>query len=183
MAYSEKDISDLQNYLQTLEDKKLNCEIPTSLRLDSGIGMITCVSNIKGWYGFRGISFNYYYGKTSPMCVCGHNMCFQISSISGKIFSDSHWVTDTEENQKELRQIFFQMFALLYEITEEELYSNVKEYAQKLKEEKRMQEEWNKYLKYLKNWSETHSGTGFYGMSPACFDEWEDNEYEEVKED
>ena len=30
MTYSEKDISDLQNYLQTLEDKKLNCEIPDS---------------------------------------------------------------------------------------------------------------------------------------------------------
>lgn len=40
------------------------------------------------------------------------------------------------------------------------------------------QYEWQGYLDYLKEWSENHKKIEFYGMTPACFDEWLDNEYE-----
>ena len=36
--------------------------------------------------------------------------------------------------------------------------------------------QWEKYIEYLKKWAEEHSGSEFAGMSPVCFDEWEDNE-------
>lgn len=36
---------------------------------------------------------------------------------------------------------------------------------------------WNKYIEYLHKWADSHSGAGFAGMSPACYDEWLDNEY------
>ena len=38
---------------------------------------------------------------------------------------------------------------------------------------------WNEYIDYLRNWAETHSDETFAGMSPACFDEWRDNECED----
>jgi hypothetical protein len=38
---------------------------------------------------------------------------------------------------------------------------------------------WADYLCYLREWCENHSGAEFYEMSPACFDEWLCNEYEE----
>ena len=38
---------------------------------------------------------------------------------------------------------------------------------------------WRRYLQYLREWSETHSEDMFYGMSPACFAEWLDWEYQE----
>ena len=37
-------------------------------------------------------------------------------------------------------------------------------------------EAWYKYKKYLKQWITDHDGREYYGMSPACFDEWLDNE-------
>lgn len=37
---------------------------------------------------------------------------------------------------------------------------------------------WNAYIAYLKSWADEHSGYEFYGMTPACFDEWIDCEYE-----
>lgn len=36
--------------------------------------------------------------------------------------------------------------------------------------------EWSEYLKYLKKWADEHSGVEYYGMTPACFDEWRENE-------
>ena len=36
---------------------------------------------------------------------------------------------------------------------------------------------WEKYLDYLRTWTLSHNGPGFYGMTPACFDEWYVNEY------
>lgn len=36
---------------------------------------------------------------------------------------------------------------------------------------------WRKYLRYLRNWADTHSEPSFYGMAPACFEEWLDNEH------
>lgn len=39
-----------------------------------------------------------------------------------------------------------------------------------------MTDEWNSYLQYLKDWVENHRERDFYGSSPACFDEWADNE-------
>ena len=35
---------------------------------------------------------------------------------------------------------------------------------------------WQRYVAYLKEWAEAHSGDEFAGMSPACYDEWLDNE-------
>lgn len=35
-----------------------------------------------------------------------------------------------------------------------------------------------KYLEYLKDWANSHNEMGDYGMSPICFDEWYDNEYQ-----
>ena len=42
-----------------------------------------------------------------------------------------------------------------------------------------MNNHWNEYIDYLRNWAETHSDETFAGMSPACFDEWRDNECED----
>lgn len=36
--------------------------------------------------------------------------------------------------------------------------------------------EWQKYIRYLLQWAFDHSGEGFFGQSPACFDEWRDSE-------
>lgn len=36
--------------------------------------------------------------------------------------------------------------------------------------------QWNAYLLYLKDWAKYHSNIGFYGMTPACFDEWLTND-------
>ncbi|MBO7715871.1 MAG: hypothetical protein J6S85_20070 [Methanobrevibacter sp.] len=38
---------------------------------------------------------------------------------------------------------------------------------------------WQGYLDYLKKWAKNHKEIENYGMTPACFDEWLDNEYEE----
>ena len=38
---------------------------------------------------------------------------------------------------------------------------------------------WNAYLLYLKDWVKDHAGPEHFGSSPACFDEWQDNEDEE----
>ena len=35
---------------------------------------------------------------------------------------------------------------------------------------------WRKYQRYLHDWADSHSGPEFYGMTPACFDEWRDSE-------
>jgi hypothetical protein len=36
---------------------------------------------------------------------------------------------------------------------------------------------WEKYQHYLLDWTKSHSGSEFYGMTPASFDEWLENEY------
>ena len=36
---------------------------------------------------------------------------------------------------------------------------------------------WEKYICYLQDWADSHNTLEFYGMSPACFDEWRNNEY------
>ena len=38
---------------------------------------------------------------------------------------------------------------------------------------------WAKYLCYLQVWSEYHRASEFYGMTPACFDDWYLNEYQD----
>lgn len=35
---------------------------------------------------------------------------------------------------------------------------------------------WARYINYLIEWAFGHSGEDFDGMSPACYDEWCDNE-------
>ena len=41
---------------------------------------------------------------------------------------------------------------------------------------------WRKYLQYLRDWSDSHSEPGFYGTTPACFDEWLGCEYQEEEQ-
>lgn len=41
--------------------------------------------------------------------------------------------------------------------------------------------QWEKYIDYLKNWADEHSDKYFEGMTPASYDEWEENE--DVAED
>jgi hypothetical protein len=38
---------------------------------------------------------------------------------------------------------------------------------------------WSRYLQYLRDWADSHSEPGFYGLAPACFDEWYGCEYQE----
>ena len=38
---------------------------------------------------------------------------------------------------------------------------------------------WKMYLRYLRDWVDSHKESGFYGATPVCFDEWFDNEYRE----
>ena len=40
-----------------------------------------------------------------------------------------------------------------------------------------------RYINYLINWAIEHNDEAFEGCSPACFDEWFDNEGEEDEED
>ena len=36
---------------------------------------------------------------------------------------------------------------------------------------------WRQYISYLQNWANDHENPMFAGNSPACYDEWLDNEY------
>ena len=42
---------------------------------------------------------------------------------------------------------------------------------------------WGEYIAYLITWAIEHKDDAFRGMSPVCFDEWYDNEYQEEYED
>ena len=48
------------------------------------------------------------------------------------------------------------------------------------KEDRHRQIKWNAYLLYLKEWATEHMGMEYFGMSPACFDEWDSMENEEA---
>ena len=41
---------------------------------------------------------------------------------------------------------------------------------------------WDKYLQYIRDWASSHDGPAFYGMTPACFDEWFNCEYPEEED-
>ena len=43
--------------------------------------------------------------------------------------------------------------------------------------------QWEKYIEYLKKWAEEHSGKEYEGMSPAGYNEWQDNENEQTGDD
>lgn len=43
--------------------------------------------------------------------------------------------------------------------------------------------DWEKYIEYLKNWAEEHKGNEFKGMSPAGYNEWQNNENEQTGDD
>lgn len=40
-------------------------------------------------------------------------------------------------------------------------------------------DEWEAYLNYLVNWAIDHTDPNYEGMSPASYNEWGDNEYED----
>lgn len=37
---------------------------------------------------------------------------------------------------------------------------------------------WQRYIAYLHEWADSHADESFSGMSPVCYDEWLDNEYD-----
>ena len=39
---------------------------------------------------------------------------------------------------------------------------------------------WGQYIQYLRDWADAHTEPGFLGTSPACYDEWHGNEYQEL---
>lgn len=41
--------------------------------------------------------------------------------------------------------------------------------------------QWKTYIEYLKKWAEDHKDELYAGMSPVCFDEWE--EFDELEDD
>lgn len=43
-----------------------------------------------------------------------------------------------------------------------------------------MTDKWNEYIEYLQMWACEHKSPAFAGNSPACYDEWLDNECEET---
>lgn len=45
------------------------------------------------------------------------------------------------------------------------------------------EEQWTSYIQYLRNWAEEHADSAYAGASPACYDEWLDNEYAEEEEE
>ena len=46
---------------------------------------------------------------------------------------------------------------------------------------KEREKEWKGYCKYLHEWASDHAESAYWGMSPACFDEWSENEYAEER--
>lgn len=48
---------------------------------------------------------------------------------------------------------------------------------------KERESEWEGYCRYLHEWSKDHAESACWGMSPACFDEWSENEYAEYGKD
>lgn len=127
MEYTKENLIAVKKGLNKLakeNSRRINCSIPTELALDWGCshgGTITCVSNQSGFYGFQGISINYSWGNKTPGSTAGHNMCFLLDS-NGNFYSDDHWCSNTEENQKKLAKVFVDVMALiLYGITPDEL--------------------------------------------------------------
>lgn len=45
------------------------------------------------------------------------------------------------------------------------------------------EEAWARYIAYLKDWADDHADPAYAGMTPACFDEWLENEYAEEEEE
>lgn len=45
--------------------------------------------------------------------------------------------------------------------------------------EKDSDSEWERYINYLSQWAICHNDEKYAGMSPACFEEWRDNEDKE----
>lgn len=43
-----------------------------------------------------------------------------------------------------------------------------------------MKTQWQQYIEYLEDWIAVHNSELCKGMSPACYDEWLDNECEEL---
>lgn len=91
---------------------------------------------------------------------------------------------DDREKMRDFAEISKDDFLYSYSYLEEEDYDAT---VKALKEmnmtalERYQQLLWRDYTKYLKDWADSHSDKTNFGMSPACFDEWEDNEavYEE----
>ncbi len=60
-----------------------------------------------------------------------------------------------------------------------ELLSIARDYIAELQNRLKSGTKWAAYLEYLSRWVCDHASMNSYGMSPACFDEWEDNEGKE----
>lgn len=44
------------------------------------------------------------------------------------------------------------------------------------------EKKWENYIQYLHAWADDHSTNEYLGQSPACYDEWCDNEWENATE-
>lgn len=42
---------------------------------------------------------------------------------------------------------------------------------------------WCAYIQYLHDWAESHAECEYHGMTPACFGEFMDNEYNDYRDD
>lgn len=42
---------------------------------------------------------------------------------------------------------------------------------------------WSAYCKYLKDWADSHSDSGFEGCCPSCYEEFLDGDWPALKED
>lgn len=105
-----------------------------------------------------------------PKCGLGHGfyedyLCDTIvKTLEEETFSDPEWGTFYRcfscDTKKDWVFPFYINEYLLEEIPDEKTI------------------QWSGYFSYLKEWMEEHGGVEFYGVSPASFDEWLENEKE-----
>ena len=68
---------------------------------------------------------------------------------------------------------------LVWSSGENEDYTNAFTFFTETPEKESKETIWEKYTLYLRDWSASHKGAEFYGMTPSGFNEWLDNEYAE----
>lgn len=45
-----------------------------------------------------------------------------------------------------------------------------------------IEKKWESYIQYLHTWADDHKGVAYMSQSPACYDEWCDNEWESASD-
>ena len=90
---------------------------------------------------------------------------------------------DDKEKMWDFAELSKDEFLRLYSYLEEEEYDATVEWLKDngitaIGQYRRLN--WQDYLDYLDKWILEHKDITNCGMSPACFDEWDDNENQEV---